>query len=112
MIRAVWMTLIPFTFLLATPPAFSETMVASFYGAESGKRTASGARFNPNGLTAAHKTLPFGTRLRVCYRGCADVTVTDRGPFVRGRQLDISHGAARVIGLTGPGVARVTVERL
>jgi rare lipoprotein A len=87
-------------------------MVASFYGSESGKRTASGARFNPNGLTAAHKTLPFGTRLRVCYRGCADVTVTDRGPFVRGRQLDISNGAARVIGLTGPGVARVTVERL
>jgi rare lipoprotein A len=87
-------------------------MVASYYGSESGNRTANGERFNPHGLTAAHRTLPFGTRLRVCYRGCVVVRVNDRGPFVRGRSLDLSHGAARAIGMLGVGVARVSVERV
>lgn len=90
----------------------AETMVASYYGSESGNRTASGERFNPNGLTAAHRTLPFGTRLRVCYRGCVVVRVNDRGPFIRGRSLDLSAGAARRIGLTAVGVANVNVERV
>lgn len=90
----------------------AETMVASYYGSESGNRTASGERFRPSGLTAAHRTLPFGTRLRVCYRGCVVVRVNDRGPFIKGRQLDLSRGAARRIGLTHVGVARVQVERL
>jgi 3D (Asp-Asp-Asp) domain-containing protein len=89
----------------------AESMTASYYGAESGKRTASGARFNPQGMTAAHRTLPFGTRLRVCLHGCVVVVVNDRGPFIRGRQLDLAHGAAAAIGLTGRGVARVEVER-
>jgi rare lipoprotein A len=92
--------------------AFAAPMVASYYGAESGTRTASGARFHPNGLTAAHKTLPFGTRLRVCLTGCVVVVVTDRGPFIAGRQLDLSEGAARRVGLVGRGVAVVRVERL
>lgn len=74
--------------------AFAETMNASFYGTESGRKTASGQRFDPNGMTAAHRSLPFGTRLRVCRTGCVSVRVTDRGPFVRGRQLDLSEGAA------------------
>ena len=87
-------------------------MVASFYGSESGSRTASGRPFRSHEMTAAHKTLPFGTRLRVCYRGCVVVTVTDRGPFIRGRHLDLSSGAAKVIGMHGVGVARVSVERL
>lgn len=88
-------------------------MIASYYGAESGHRTASGERFRPEGLTAAHRTLPFGTLLRVCYRrACVVVRVNDRGPFIRGRLLDLSHGAARAIGLTKVGVARVAVERL
>lgn len=90
----------------------AEPMVASFYGSESGSRTASGARFNPNGLTAAHRTLPFGTKLKVCLHGCVVVTVDDRGPFIKGRHLDLSQGAARVIGLTGRGVGTVQVERL
>jgi rare lipoprotein A len=91
--------------------AHAESMVASYYGAESGKRTASGETFRPSGMTAAHRSLAFGTRLRVC-RGerCVVVRITDRGPFIRGRQLDLSEGAARVIGL--PGVGRVEVERL
>jgi rare lipoprotein A len=87
--------------------------IASFYGNESGSKTASGQRFNQNLLTAAHRTLPFGTRLRVT-RGARSVVVTinDRGPFVRGRVLDLSTAAAREVGLTGVGVGRVTAEVL
>jgi rare lipoprotein A len=87
--------------------------IASFYGNESGRKTASGQRFNQNLLTAAHRSLPFGTRLRVT-RGDRSVVVTinDRGPFVRGRVLDLSTAAAREVGLTGVGVGRVTAEVL
>ena len=85
--------------------------MASFYGNESGSKTASGARFNQNAMTAAHKTLPFGTKLRVTHGGqSVVVTINDRGPFIRGRVLDLSTGAARVIGLTGAGVGRVVAE--
>ena len=85
--------------------------IASYYGNESGSRTASGQRFNQNALTAAHRSLPFGTKLRVTHRGSSViVTINDRGPFVRGRVLDLSTGAARAIGLTGAGVGRVTAE--
>lgn len=93
--------------------ARSETMVASYYGSESGHRTASGEVFHPNGMTAAHRTLAFGTRLRVCrLNRCVVVRVTDRGPARwTHRDLDLSKGAAVVIGLVGPGVGRVSVER-
>jgi rare lipoprotein A len=85
--------------------------MASFYGNESGSRTASGQRFNQNAMTAAHRSLPFGTKLRVTHRGqSVVVTINDRGPFIRGRVLDLSTGAARAIGLTGAGVGRVTAE--
>lgn len=85
--------------------------MASFYGNESGSKTASGARFNQNAMTCAHRSLPFGTKLRVTHRGqSVVVTVNDRGPFVRGRVLDLSTGAARAIGLTGAGVGHVTAE--
>ncbi|SEN04017.1 septal ring lytic transglycosylase RlpA family protein [Bradyrhizobium sp. OK095] len=85
--------------------------MASYYGNESGSRTASGQRFNQNALTAAHRSLPFGTKLRVTHGGSSViVTINDRGPFVRGRVLDLSTGAARAIGLTGAGVGRVTAE--
>jgi rare lipoprotein A len=85
--------------------------MASFYGNESGNRTASGQRFNQNAMTAAHRSLPFGTKLRVTHRGrSVIVTINDRGPFIRGRVLDLSTGAARAIGLTGAGVGRVTAE--
>ncbi len=78
-----------------------QRMVASFYGhgEKLSAYTASGQRFNPHAMTAAHKTLPFGTHLRVCHHGCVTVVVNDRGPFVRGRQLDLSYGAARAIGM-------------
>ena len=85
--------------------------IASFYGNESGSKTASGQRFNQNALTCAHRSLPFGTRLRVTHGGNrVVVTVNDRGPFVRGRVLDLSTAAARAVGLTSAGVGRVTAE--
>jgi len=85
--------------------------MASYYGNESGSRTASGERFNQNAMTAAHRSLPFGTKVRVTHGGrSVVVTINDRGPFIRGRVLDLSTGAARAIGLTGAGVGRVTAE--
>src|SRR6266851_5304603 len=85
--------------------------MASYYGSESGSRTASGQRMNSNGMTAAHRSLPFGTRLRVTHGDrSVVVTINDRGPFVHGRVLDLSTGAARAIGLTGAGVGRVVDE--
>lgn len=88
-------------------------MVASYYGAESGSRTANGERFTGKGMTAAHKTLAFGARLRVSYQGKSVVVrINDRGPFVKGRSLDISTAAARKLGMVRAGVARVCVERL
>lgn len=105
----------PLAFLLAAlvaaffMPAISHAEVASYY--HEGQRTANGERFNPNGLTAAHRTLPFGTRLKVCRNGCVVVRVNDRGPFIKGRDIDLSLGAARAIGLTGVGVGRVTISR-
>jgi len=84
---------------------------ASYYGSESGARTASGARYNPMGMTAAHRSLPFGTKLKVTHGSrSVVVTVNDRGPFVRGRVLDLSKGAAQAIGLTGRGVGHVVAE--
>lgn len=99
--------------LIASPACAQARDVASFYGFESGTRTASGERFNPLGMTAAHRSLPFGTMLRVTYRGRSVVVrVNDRGPFIKGRTIDLSLGAARAVGLTGRGVGPVTIERL
>jgi peptidoglycan lytic transglycosylase len=85
--------------------------MASYYGNESGSRTVSGQRFNQSAMTAAHRSLPFGTKLRVTHGGqSVVVTINDRGPFIRGRVLDLSTGAARAIGLTSAGVGRVTAE--
>lgn len=71
-----------------------------------GGRTASGQRFHPDGLTAAHKRLPFGTRVRITNpRSGAStiVVINDRGPFTRGRDIDLARGAARAIGLSSVG---------
>ncbi|MCY1284397.1 Endolytic peptidoglycan transglycosylase RlpA [compost metagenome] len=89
---------------------------ASYYGARHhGKRTASGERFNQNALTAAHRTLPFGTRVRVTnLRNDRTVVVriNDRGPYGRGRIIDVSHKAAEVLGMIRSGVVPVRVESL
>ncbi len=88
-------------------------MLASYYGPGfHGNLTANGTVFNSNASTAAHKTLPFGTKLKVCYRSCEVVTITDRGPFIPGRDLDISEGTAHRIGLVYAGVDNVEVTRV
>lgn len=89
----------------------ADAQVASWYGNESGSHTASGERFNQNAMTAAHRTLPFGAMVRVCHRGCVVVRINDRGPFIRGRDIDLSRGAARSIGLDGVGQVSLTVLR-
>lgn len=96
-----------------SPPA---RMVASWYGEGlDGRRTANGESFDPEAFTCAHRELPFGTvlRLRNPDTGASvDVTVTDRGPFVRGRDLDVSRAAARRLGFASAGVADLEVEIL
>jgi rare lipoprotein A len=88
--------------------AKSTVGMASYY--KSGKKTANGERFNPGGLTAAHRTLPFGTKIRVTNLRTGEsvvVRINDRGPFVHGRVIDLSLGAARLVSLTKSGVAKV-----
>jgi rare lipoprotein A len=95
--------------------AIAETGGASWYGREGGNVTATGARYNPGGMTAAHRTLPFGTRVRVTnLRNGRSVVVTinDRGPFVGGRIIDLSEAAASAIGIKSSGVGRVNVQVL
>lgn len=124
---------------VAVSPALAE--IASCYGAESGRQTASGERFDWHAMTAAHRSLPFGTLVRACYSGhasglqsrgtargveagasvarCVTVRITDRGPFHRDaktklydRDIDLSDGACGRIGLLGPGVDAVVLEIL
>lgn len=87
----------------------SSLTVASWYGPGfHGRRTASGERFNQWAMTAAHRSLPFGTLVRVTHKGrSVTVRINDRGPFVRGRSLDLSRGAAQR--LRCPGVCRVAM---
>jgi rare lipoprotein A len=85
--------------------------VASFYS--HGTRTASGERFNARELTAAHRTLPFGTRVRVTNVATGrsvTVRINDRGPFIGGRVIDVSHSAAESLGMVGQGVAKVKLD--
>lgn len=95
---------------------FVEEGIASWYGREfHGKRTSSGEIFNTYGRTAAHKTLPFGTYVRVKNLSNSKeviVRINDRGPFVKKRVIDLSYGAAMEIGLVGPGTARVRLVAL
>ena len=95
----------------ALPSESRSTMLASWYGPGfHGRTTANGERYDMHGNSAAHKTLRFGTKLRVCYQGCVDVVVNDRGPYIGARELDLSYGAAQTIGMVDAGVANVTVE--
>ena len=88
-------------------------LMASWYGPGfHGNLTANGERYNQYANTAAHKTLPFGTKLEVCYQGCEVVRINDRGPFIPGRSLDISKGTAERIGFIHSGIGQVKVTRL
>ena len=91
-----------------------ETGLASFYAHQyHGRKTASGERYNMNKLTAAHRTLPFGAKVRVTNlenNRAVMVRINDRGPFVRGRIIDVSLAAAKRLDLTKKGTARVRIE--
>lgn len=89
---------------------------ASWYGGKfHGRKTASGERYNQNALTAAHKTLPFGTKVRVTNESNGKsvvVRINDRGPYVGKRVIDLSRAAANAVGMVQRGVARVKVQVL
>jgi rare lipoprotein A len=102
--------------LTSVPTGWSEEGDASWYGPGfHGKRTASGEVYDMEAMTAAHRRLPFGTRVRVRNLDngrSAEVRINDRGPFAHGRVLDLSRAAARELGVLGPGIARVRLELL
>jgi rare lipoprotein A len=88
--------------------------VASIYGGPDGRCgsvTASGERVNCGAMTAAHRTLPLGSQVKVCHHGCVVVRINDRGPFVSGRHIDITPAAARAIGLDDIGQVTMALER-
>jgi rare lipoprotein A len=95
-------------------PARAETCIASHYGVGDGyggRKTASGERMNPAAMTAAHRTRPFGSRVTVTSLATGRtivVRINDRGPFIRGRCIDLSYGAARALGMSG--TTRVSVQ--
>lgn len=120
--KAAAAALLSCAFLLEAPaPAQADTArtisgPASWYGPGfHGRRTANGERFDQNAMTAAHRSLPFGTKVRVICRNSGrsvTVRINDRGPFTGGRVIDLSRGAASEIGLVGRGVGPVRIEVL
>lgn len=122
-VHAILVTLVPTLLLLfAFPPSgmagvkqgHTETGIASFYHDRfHGRKTASGQRFNQNDYSAAHKTLAFGTTVRVTRADTGKsvvVTINDRGPFKTGRIIDLSRQAAQDLGMIDQGLVRVKVE--
>ncbi len=96
----------------AIATASAETGIASVYSFESGSRTASGERLRPSELTAAHRSLPFGTKVHVTNKRngrTVTVRINDRGPFIRGRVIDLTPAAANALGFSG--LAPVTIAR-
>ena len=95
-------------------PQFVQTGVASWYGSGfEGGKTASGERFDPNDMTAAHRTLPFGTMVRVTNlrnNRSIDVRIINRGPFIKGRIIDLSPSAAKQLRIGKSGIVRVRIE--
>lgn len=99
----------------APQPTFSQQGVASWYGkSHHGRRTANGETYDMTAMTAAHRTLPFGSVVRVTRLDdgrSVTVRVNDRGPYARNRIIDLSAQAAETIGMTGQGIVRVKVEQ-
>jgi rare lipoprotein A len=100
---------------LAACESAAQAAVASYYGPGfAGRPTASGERFNPSAMTAAHRTLRFGTRVKVTNSRngrSVVVRINDRGPHVKGREIDLSSGAAKAIGMGGIAHVRIEVMR-
>jgi rare lipoprotein A (peptidoglycan hydrolase) len=107
-------TYVPVYTLLRQKPLYKRDGIASWYGEDfQGSETASGETFNMNALTAAHRYLPLGTRIRVTNlrnRRSLILRINDRGPFIPGRLLDVSRAAARLLGFGASGKARVRVQ--
>lgn len=103
-------------FVFSTARAQNQTGIASFYSKHwTGRKTANGERLHHDSLTCAHRTLPFGTVLKVTVLSTGRyvyVRVTDRGPYARGRIVDLSWGAARELGILQQGLARVSIEKV
>jgi rare lipoprotein A len=117
LIGAVFMaTLLVLPLTAMDASAMNQTGIASYYGSKfHGRKTASGERFSNSAMTAAHRSAPFGSQLKVTNIAngrSVVVRVNDRGPFVRGRVVDVSAVAARQLGMTGRGLARVRVQSL
>jgi rare lipoprotein A len=94
--------------------AQTQSGIASVYTTKTGSKTASGRRLNDGALTAAHRSLPFGTKVRVTNKRngrSVVVTITDRGPFIRGRVIDLTMAGANAIGM-GFSIAPVSLDRL
>ena len=108
----IWLFGAP-SILAQNAPAFRETGTASFYGAElAGRRTASGERYDPEAMTAAHPTLPLGAEVTVVAVATGRrvvVVINDRGPFTGGRDIDLSRRAAEKLGIIEKGVAKVNI---
>ena len=99
-------------FVGCSSAVMAQSGIASVY-AYAGERTANGEHAKPSGLTAAHRTLPFGTRLRVTDLATGQsvtVRINDRGPYVAGRTVDLSQGAAESLGIVNRGIAKVKVD--
>ena len=97
-----------------TPSAADQSGVASVYTHESGSGTASGQKLNHEAFTAAHRTLPFGTKVKVTNKSngrSVIVTINDRGPFVRGRVIDVTPAAARALGFSGLTQVALNVDQ-
>lgn len=104
------------TLIILPITSYAKIVEASFYGPGfHGRKTASGEVFNQNALTAASKTLPFGTRLKITCLATGkhvNVTINDRGPFHANRALDLSKGAAKALDMIDLGVTKVKVEKI
>ncbi len=113
-ISSSYLFIIILLFFFASCTTINEEGRASYYADKfSGRKTASGARFNQHKRTAAHRTLPFGTKLKVTNLDngkTVRVRVNDRGPFVEGRMIDLSKKAARKLGMVKQGVANVEIR--
>ena len=99
--------------LLPSASIAAQSGIASVYSTKHGLKTASGARMADHTLTAAHRTLPFGTKVRVTHRKSGKsvvVTINDRGPFVRGRIIDLAPAAARLLGMSGLAPVVLQIE--
>jgi rare lipoprotein A len=112
---ALPLPILMFIAVLATGPAWAETSRgrATYYWHS--QKTANGETFRPDGMTAAHRTLPFGTQVRVTHarsKRSVVVRINDRGPFVRGIAIDLSRGAAREIGMLTEGISPVEIQVL